>query len=423
MAQKTIAAGPAPSVNIQAVLGSLQVKGWDRPEVLMRTRDDSAVLEMQNEQIIVRCMGDCELRLPHEASVIASTIHGNARFMVIEGELRIDQVLGSLEMRDIDLAQVGNIHGNLVVQQASNDLQVGQVLGSALTRDVQGNCVLERVAGNLDLRDTEGDINVSVQGNARARLCLLAGKQYHIQADGDVQCVVPEDASLRVSLQSRERRIHIQLPDGKTTLAEENYNLNLGKGEAEMTLIAGGTILFVTRESDWAEMEDIQGELNQAFSEFSEEIGEQVPSEMETQIETQIELLDEHLAKLETLLATSGMSQVEADRVMRRAREARERAGARAQEKIRRARQKMERKLEAAQRKSEMKMKAAERRATAQPRQSWKFEWPAPPAPPTSPEATESVSDEERLMILQMLEQKKISIAEAEQLLAALEGK
>ena len=414
MTQKSIPAGPAPNVDLQAVQGNLQVKGWDRSEVLLRTRDDNPVLEKQDDRIIVRCMGDCEVRLPHDASVSAAMIHGNAQFMLIEGELKIDQVLGNLEMRDIDQAQVGNLHGNLVVQQASNDLQVGQVLGSALVRDVQGNCVLQRVAGNLDVRDAEGDIDASAQGNARVRLCLLAGKQYHIQADGDVQCVVPEDASLRLSLRSQGRRIRIQLPDGKTTLAEENYNLNLGKGEAEMALIAGGTLLFVTRESDWAEdMEDVQGELNEAFNEFSEELGQQNSGEMEAQIETQMELLDEHLAKLETLISTSGMPPEEADRVMRHAREARERANVRAQEKMRRARQKMERKLEAAQRKSEMKMKAAERRSTSQPRQSWKFEWPAPPA---GPEAPESVSDEERLMILQMLEQKKISIAEAEQL-------
>jgi hypothetical protein len=35
----------------------------------------------------------------------------------------------------------------------------------------------------------------------------------------------------------------------------------------------------------------------------------------------------------------------------------------------------------------------------------------------------EPVSDEERMLILRMLEQGKISVADAEQLLAALEGK
>ncbi len=43
---------------------------------------------------------------------------------------------------------------------------------------------------------------------------------------------------------------------------------------------------------------------------------------------------------------------------------------------------------------------------------------------PHAPEQTsEAVSDDERLVILRMLQEKKISLAEAERLLAALEGK
>lgn len=423
MAQKKIATDLSPSINIQSIQGSLQVKGWDRLEVLLRAREENAVLEKQTEGISIRCLGDCEVRLPHDADVAAATIHGNARFKLLEGELRIDQVLGSLEMRDIDLAQVGSVHGNLVVKQASGDVEVQQVLGSALARDVQGKCVLKRVAGNLDLRDTDGDIDVTVQGNARVRLCLLAGKNYRIQVDGDLQCIVPEDASLLVNMSSKGRRIQVRLPDATTTLAEENYSLKLGNGEAEMALFAGGTVFFASREADWAEMDDVRDELDDAFSEFSEEMGTRIAGETEDQIETQMELLNEHLAKLELLISQSGMPQAEADRVMRRAREAQEKANARAQEKIRRAHLKMERKLEAATRKAEMKMKAADRRPSPPTRQSWKFEWPAPPTTPTKTEASESVTDQERLLILQMLEQKKISIAEAEQLLAALEGK
>jgi hypothetical protein len=421
MAQKTVSTSLTPSVSIQSVQGSLQVKGWDRSQVLVRADDDALVLEKQDDQVLIRCKSDCVVRLPHESSVFAATVQGNARFKLLEGELKIDQILGSLEIRDADQAQIGKVHGNLMVKQTSGDLLVEHVLGSALATDVQGRCLLKRVSGNVDLRDTEGDLETSAQGNARVQLCLLAGKQYQVDADGDVQCILPEDASARVNLHSRGRRIQVRLPDGKTTLAEENYVLTLGNGEAEMTVSAGGGVLLVSREADWAEMDDVQSQVSDAFSEFTEEFGEQISGEMEVQIETQMEILNEQLAKLESLVTKSGMSQAEADKVIQRAQEARARANARAQEKMRRAQQKMDRKLEAAQRKVEMKMRSIEQRGPTQSRKSWKFEWP--PAPPAPPEPVESVSDEERLIILKMLEQKKITMEEAERLLAALEGK
>jgi hypothetical protein len=86
----------------------------------------------------------------------------------------------------------------------------------------------------------------------------------------------------------------------------------------------------------------------------------------------------------------------------------------RAQEKIARTQERLARKMEAASRRAEQRGRVPPGRARA---------YPWPPQPPNPPEAREPVSDEERLMILRMLEQKKISLEEAENLLAALEGK
>jgi hypothetical protein len=76
--------------------------------------------------------------------------------------------------------------------------------------------------------------------------------------------------------------------------------------------------------------------------------------------------------------------------------------------------------MAAAQRKMEYKAQAHER-AARHGRHSWSFGFQTPPTPP--PPASEAVSEDERLMILRMLEQKKISMEEADELLSALEDK
>jgi hypothetical protein len=79
----------------------------------------------------------------------------------------------------------------------------------------------------------------------------------------------------------------------------------------------------------------------------------------------------------------------------------------------------MEQKLAAAQRKIEYKAHAHEA-ASRHGRHNWNIRIPTPPTPPTPP--GEPVSEDERLMILRMLEQKKITMEQAEELLSALEG-
>jgi hypothetical protein len=151
-----------------------------------------------------------------------------------------------------------------------------------------------------------------------------------------------------------------------------------------------------------------------AFAGFSEEFSQQIADQIEAQVETQLEVLNDEMEKLSSTIEHSGLSQDEMDRIMEQARESSERAAARSQENIRRAQEKLERKLAATQRKAELRAKAAERRS----QRGTGFTWP----PPTETRPKTAVSDEERLVVLRMLEEKKISLEEAEQLLAALEG-
>ena len=77
-------------------------------------------------------------------------------------------------------------------------------------------------------------------------------------------------------------------------------------------------------------------------------------------------------------------------------------------------------------RRAEAKSRAAEHRArNAKVNMNiGRWQWDLTPGqfPPT-PGATPPVSDEERLTILRMLQEKKISLDDAEKLLSSLEGK
>lgn len=81
--------------------------------------------------------------------------------------------------------------------------------------------------------------------------------------------------------------------------------------------------------------------------------------------------------------------------------------------------ERINRTVERAARTAEAAARRAEQRVRQQPRR-FSFNWAPPGRVPTPP--TEPVSDEERMTILRMLQEKKISAEEAEKLLSALEG-
>jgi hypothetical protein len=110
------------------------------------------------------------------------------------------------------------------------------------------------------------------------------------------------------------------------------------------------------------------------------------------------------------------------ERIAQRVQEATQRA-MRAAEQGQRHSDRAQRRVEAAMRRAEEKMRAAERRTRFMGVVVGRR--PAAPIPPVAPPVpvSEPVSDAERLTVLKMLQDKKISLQDAEKLLAALEGK
>lgn len=432
MSKQKIPTSLAPEVFIDQVAGNLQVKGWDEPEVVVQADPQNLHLEDQEDVVRVSCQSDCEIRLPSGAAVQVGSAEGEARFRLLDDSLTIGVVHGSLFLRNVAETKAETIHGELLAKQVAGDLEVNQVHGNVLARDIQGSCRLLNVQGNLDLRDVEGDIQVTVDGNMRLRLSLMMGSQYQLEAGGNVHVRLPEDASLRLNLNSGGF-ITVRLPDERKVTQEESCELTLGDGSGTMNITAGGSIYLSARDSGLDEDEAAGSSPSGMPDDFNEQIARQVEAQLDAQLGMMNRQLNEQMATLTASLGRAGMSADEAERIMRQARERSERSNAQAQEKVRRAQEKLERKLEAGRRRDEQRAsQGSSQRPGQRPGQgTWGARFgrgafhvnfpPTPPGPPVPPK--EAVSDEERLAILRMLEQKKITLEQAEQLLSALEGK
>lgn len=453
MNEQIIATSDAPEIIITHVEGDLQVKGWDRSEIEVKANVDELAVQEEDDVVQISCQGSCALRVPEAATLRIDYVGGEARFKLLEDQLHAVRIGGLATLRSVADASLDHVMGDLFVKNVSGDLRVGQVGGNASIRLVDGDCSLEYVSGNLEardiagslsasaggdaslreiegdctltriggdlaLRDLQGDLQARAGGDCSLRLSSLEGSSYEVNAGGDLSCRLPEDPSLQLSITAP--LIRIRLADETRTCQEGTCELVLGSGDAVMKLTAGGDALIDARDSSTEAGE----------SDFTDDFSERIDKQIEAQIEAQMDAINEQLKLLNNLSASLrgvGLDPEETQEILRQAQRSGEKSSAQAQEKMRRAQEKLERKLEAARRRSELKAMAAERRAQAAERRAeigkrraWTFSFKS--TPKTQQPPVEPVTDEERLMILRMLEQKKITIEEAEALLAALEG-
>lgn len=400
----------APEVIVNDAFGNLYMKGWDRSEVTVTAAPDNITLEESDDVVRLSCRSDCTVRLPHETSLQVGSAKGAVRAKLLHDQINIGDVHGHVDLRDVSDVNIEKVYGHLRARRVAGDLTVPLVKGNVTLRSVSGSCLLENVKGNIDLRDVDGNIETSVKGNARLRLSNLSGSNYIVEADGNIHCRIPQDANVVLDITSEAEVIRVKIPEASQTITQKEYTLTLGNEQASMKLSAKGNV-YISASETWEERE-----ADEAYTPLPEDFGDQIAKQVEAQIDEQMEMmnrhLNEHFDRLSESISKSGLSEEEMERIMEQARVKNERASVRAQEKMRRAQIKMERKLEATRRRSEMRAKSASRKGRT--KGSWSVKIPTPP--------TDPVSEEERMMILRMLEQKKISPEEAEELLTALEG-
>jgi len=191
--------------------------------------------------------------------------------------------------------------------------------------------------------------------------------------------------------------------------------VTLGDGDAHIVFEAAGNVMINSQAPDW-QMPEFQ--FGEDLTASAESFAEQITGQIEGQLQMLDQQLNAHLANLNLTLGASGISQEKIELFQERAREAGERFSERAQVKLEKAQERLEKKLERAHRNAERQARIAERRARiAAARAQHRHPRSQRAAPVNEP-----VQEEERMMVLKMLQEKKISPEEAESLLSSLEG-
>jgi hypothetical protein len=416
MEKQVFRVGDSPTITV-STMGDLVLKGALLPELVIKSDSLEGVNVSGEDEINIQSRDSLVMQVPRDASIIIEKVQGKAVIKGIEGSMTIGEIFSSLVLKDVGQVKIDRVRGDLVAKRIEGRLSIRLVNGNTVIRKVEEDFqVDEDIFGNLVLDDVEGDVDVSVRGNATLRLDPVTGQKYDVKARGNIVCRLPEDASVAVDI-ARGGNIRIDLKAARISeTVRAPYQLTLGDGDAEMRLEAHGNVMLLQRATDWETMDfhNFDMEVEGAAEEISRQVAEQVEAQVEM-IEHQIE---EQLSSLAASLGASGISKEAADKISQRAREASARATARTQEKMAKVQEKLQRKWEASQRRIEQKARAAEKRAQAREGRSWGAAWPRSSSKP----ASDPVTEQERLLILQMLAEKKISLEEAEKLLEALEG-
>lgn len=411
MQQQTISAEKTVNVRISTIPGDLRVAGWDRPEIMAKTDGDTLNINSTDGVVQAGCDEDLIIYLPHDSTLEIEAVKGDTSLQALHGNLRIGPVAGDLTMHDIgsvnfdtvsgdaSLRKAGavtgqSVSGDFSLRVAEGPLAIEKIGGDASIRDVKGEIAIQNVGSDLYVRNVGGNLNVNAGADIALYLDPLPGNTYTATAGDDIIVRLPPKVDIQLHLVgSHPECIQVNIPGVEFPGDAASYDLTIGEETeniARMSLTSGDDLLVTSQSDAWESAADFGIDMNDFGTwgipplpplppDFSERINRRVQAAME-RAQSRMEAAGRHA----------------------------EVAG---------------RRVEAAVRRAEAKARAAEVRARRGQMNMNIGRWEWDLAPRAGAPADSAPSDKERLSILRMLQEKKITLEDAEKLLAALEGK
>jgi DUF4097 and DUF4098 domain-containing protein YvlB len=403
----------------------LDVNGGREREVAIKVygSEEDVEVDQQDEQLIIKSRARCKIGCPQGTALTLEAVHGDVRIRRIDGPITAGDLHGDSQLKDVGPATIASTSGDLRVRSANGDLELRNASGDVLVRGVNGDLRLGDVSGGLSARDVkgtlscdsasgdlsvrgieghvfcksvsgdlsaaylEGGLEAVVSGDSSLKTDFTPGCDYRVSASGNVSLKFPTNANARFQI-TASGNIHHKVEWSEIVEASgKALTGRVGDGEANVEITASGNVTLRSR----AEAKEF------IFGFEPEDV--ELDLELESMAEELERSIQVHMAQMETLNA-----QIEAE--LSRIDDAA-----------------IQRKVQAATRKAEHAAERARLKADRAQRrwQRMGAQRPTPATPPRRPK-TDPVTEDERLMILRMVQEGKISTDEAARILEAMEG-
>ena len=400
-----------PIIHLKAY-GGVVIRGVEKAEVQCEIdAPELATLMEDNGHVYISANSSCELNVPVNAAIKIENGMGSVSISNMKNKIDIEKVLGNLVLINVDSAHIERVGGNFSVKNATGEIYLEKINANLVVENVESfHC--EKVGGNTTIRDVAGDFYLTktvgnfraervmgsitlerANGSIIARSVKFDGDlradgnirlidfdfdgELDLRAGGEILLQITEDfPGASLELRSGGQKITLKAGDVDMKVNDSSLEYQLGTSKRNLFASAGGNINI---QEGFDPEEAIVGDISPYFTfeetAFSELIRERVVSATR-RADAKVRITEKRLEQMR-------------DRVE---------------------------KLRGINLNLDLGGKKFSFESNAQPAM------PIPPVPPvTRPAGKKGTSDEERLMILQMLQDKKITVEEAEALFKALE--
>jgi DUF4097 and DUF4098 domain-containing protein YvlB len=221
--EKKFAVTGAARVNLSTFDGSVEIRGWDRPEVLIEIEkvgpdqgaaDAITVAAKQEGGVITidipRPPGlstDGHWRTSPGASIIASVpLQADLVVRSGDGSVQVRRVDGTFDLRTEDgSVKLVDVKGRLLVRTGDGSIRGDGLEGSVDAETGDGSVVLDGALKGVRIDTNDGSIQLTARDGSR-----MADDWLLSTGDGSIRAELPKGFAAEVDAESGDGRVHVE---------------------------------------------------------------------------------------------------------------------------------------------------------------------------------------------------------------------
>ncbi len=327
----------------------------------------------EHDRLIIRATDDCRLMIPETSIVTVERVGGDLLVTGVSNRMIIGKVGGDLVLEDVNSASIETVGGDLGFKNIQGTLEIARV-GGDLDGEKVGGLTSRAIGGNATLLEFEGVIDLAAGGDVSLSTSKVDLPPVSVRAGDDIKLVVSPNARAQLEIRSGGEEISVHACGQEGNWEAEEVSLPLCDGGSLVKLSAGDEVLVTDSDSVSRDFEDIFDRTKGEWEEFAVDIKKTIQEGLDSASES-------------------------IERIAKKA----EKAGEKARIAV------------------DFSTNFKKDKWIKKNRKDKLVGFSFDETGPEKPQTTQAASDEERMMVLQMLQDKKISVEEAQKLLNALD--
>jgi hypothetical protein len=268
--QQIISVEPDVTIVVRAH-GNLDVQGWKRAEVGIVTDINVQKIRHENKLLRLIFVEDCELSVPAGVPLIIDRVSDNARLRNLGNPLTINKVQGSLTLQNIRSVSVGRVSDACLIENVEGNVKLGKIGENLKGKNLLADISVERVSGNVKLYQLGGKVDIRSDENIEISLTDGNHGNVHLKASDSVLVQLPADPHATIKIKSGGEHIDINVGSYQKKIKDSRCEVLLAGGGQEIVIDSGDRVRVTAEVLDEKEILKLFEEVDQLWVKLKEE--------------------------------------------------------------------------------------------------------------------------------------------------------